>query len=807
MELGKRSAPRSGAFLAPKKTKRLTDASGAAVEVHGRISKLKFPASYELYDGYAGVVIGDRRVKGAFPLLDPNLIYHLKCRKQSSNYGVDYVVTGFLDPPFEPVKITCLTLQRMLQETLSLPPMLAADHVIEVRKLLDAWLRKDEEGIDLDWLLRTMQPTPEWLGVLSDASIVFKYERIMRLQQIWPCEALARLNITELKEVVELLPREPERFACHWKTPYNLPELTPAGYACFPRVFRVPMNRHVYCAIASYNNAKEWKKRNKQWSIPLDEMSAWPADIQYLAARQMLVKSGAYVYSRDAEGVRQRRYVTRVFIWHDLQVVRKTMASLNALFTREPKLKQRKFKIDDYAQLNSLNEGQRSVYGLLRSENFLIVLGDAGTGKTTLGHMIFKTYPRGRVLPLAFFGKVAANLREKYGVGMTIHKLITETQQKLKSVEALAKKTRVVIIDEGSTLTVDLLHSVFECLPKLRKLIIMGDEKQTPPPTSGAVFYALIEHYAGTPVVQRLSVIERQNSAILKENFYKIHTGSHELDYSTDLASEHPFVLLERESFPDIWDHERKHAVQRVSAYRRMLAPVAAHYGGDESRFQIITQTNRVIEDLNHAMFLLGQDSQSTYGTSTFYVGDKVQIRQNDYGSNAAKAKLPAHVSSDAVFKGEVYTIAEIYDALPHGDPEEKHSRRSTAEAKSVSHAVRMIRFAGAENVKLNLKHYPIANLKKGSASTIHSNIGSETAEVVGVVHERFSHTWTREDLYTLVTRAAKRVVIICGGVSGDLRDCDLAKIIANPTQQRECVFSHWLKPYASAAAVEHEEQ
>lgn len=759
------------------------------VQISGRIKKLVYPPAAELFDGFVVIqLVGEKRVAGRLPFLDFNFVYNFCCSKESSRYGVSYKIESFQDPPFEPMKLTCLSLAVMLQNTLGYSRSKSETKVHEFRAVLEEY-SADTGDLDPEWLLRVPRPQPRWLVRLSHASLLFKYRNLINLQRFWTCDQLSKIPVYELARVVDVLPQNIFDFCFHWKNDFHLPELNARVVTQVCQAYNRPMPGDLYGVVATYNNAKNWRNRHGQMSIPREAFAEWPYNPQLCLKHNVILPT---FVSHNGQ------HMTRYFIASDLKLIKDCAKRINELFAIDALAVVPRKNLP--ANIDILNDQQRAAYDAVFRNNFIVVLGDAGTGKTLLGEFIYKSYHVGKVLPTAFFGKVASNLKEKYGRGITIHKLVKEIEKPTKLGQKYAKQTEILIIDEGSTLTLELIVMALKSLPKLKKVIILGDEKQMPPPSWGAIFDALVEHFKDTPSLHRLTEVMRvdEKLRILKDNFNRIIRGDAALSYSTDITSDHPFVVLSRVSV-DPETELRETPAQRIDRMRRSLRPVFQHYE-DANVYHIVTQKNVVRNDLNHAVFL-ETHPENKYTHNVFSVGEKIMFKENDYGSGDSKKEREKHCSSSAVMNGEIVTISRILDIDPNDRTAAALAKAlevsNTHAPKQVAHWNRMIYFDDGR--KINLNHYSIGNIVKGTVSTVASIIGSEYDVIVVYLHDNFTDFLRRKEFYTAVTRARSRVVLVTqiDEETGELPE--VKRVIENDPEPPECLIGYWLHKWTQA--------
>lgn len=742
------------------------------VTIRGTIDKVLVPAAPEAYSGWAVVQINNRTLSGSLPFLDLYFIYNLRCEvAQHKKYGKQYKIVSYGEPAFEPVAMNCLTLRSILQKRYNYHSWDALHMVNEVREPLGVATLTDTISLRRLATLRTIG----WVDVLCQDMLVFKYEYLIDLSRLWPCRELSRLSLESLCSIAEDVALDPGKFCFHWRNDHGLPEVKASEIVKLQTVSKREINTQFQESVRAYNHINAWLNNRSRLSFTAEAFPPGFSDVAYSIKTQVFKP----VFEPDASGGSRQYYL--MDDWLALSVLRD---SLNALLhsDAEPKLKKTQ------PPLSKLTPDQRAIYDAVLPENLLIVLGDAGTGKTLLGQYIFRRFPRKRVLPCACYGRVASNMRLKYGRGFTIAKVLAQIKRNTKLGRDIAEDTEVLIIDEVSTLTVRLLSNLLIVLKNVKKVVLLGDRKQMPPVERGAVLDALIRRYDGTPVVHYLTEILRltETAEILRYNFNQIVQRSIELDFSTELDSDHPFVLLERRPAAGGAQADK---LERITRDMRKLLK---HYRHDA--FQILTQKNEIRHLINRAMYGLLNDSGDAYAGGRFYVGEKVMFTENYY----PKYEKLKHLRSSEVMNGEVEQIVDIYDVEPierEDEPPHRYSVSVTDAPKTYEHYHRMLKFASGK--QLNLRFFSIGNLTKGSASTVAMSQGSEYDVCVLYIHENVSHTFSRREFYTAVTRAKSRVIIFTGwGDSGLLENSDIDKILSTEYVEPVCYVHNWLPAY-----------
>ncbi len=139
----------------------------------------------------------------------------------------------------------------------------------------------------------------------------------------------------------------------------------------------------------------------------------------------------------------------------------------------------------------------------LHNSPFSVLIGAAGTGKTTLLKALVE-YPgvsNGGVLLLAPTGKARVQLETKVGLpAKTLASYLTpsgrydgDTGRYLVWDEAKPRQSYgLVVIDEASMLTEEMLAATLDTFASVKRLILVGDPRQLPPIGAGRPFVDLV---------------------------------------------------------------------------------------------------------------------------------------------------------------------------------------------------------------------------------------------------------------------------------------------------------------------------
>ncbi|MEW5812170.1 MAG: ATP-dependent RecD-like DNA helicase [Actinomycetota bacterium] len=438
-----------------------------------------------------------------------------------------------------------------------------------------------------------------------------------------------------------------------------------------------------------------------------------------------------------------------------------------------------------------------------------VLIGPAGTGKTTLLEALcnLPAVSNKGVLLLAPTGKASVQLRTKVRrPASTLASFLVKKRgydpdrdMYLQVDPREAVDAGLVVIDEASMLTEEMLASTLSALGNVQRLVLVGDPQQLPPIGAGRPFVDLVNHlrpasFVGSSRVGasyvELTVSRRQGGSSRDDVLLAQWFGDGELGAGADsvwerlragTTSQH----LEYRNWcnGDIvgsidqtldglidWDaHEDREIAFKLS-YGGALSkdgkylnwPTGKGGAGDKSeRWQILSphrsrafgtvEINRHIKrtlrttDLNLAFRYRGWRNPKPIGPEQIVRGDKVMQTRND---SRAKAYPPEN-GLNYVANGEIGVVVGRW-----GD---KYGLPANVEFSSQPGATYTYWPSSSDDPPLELAW----------AVTVHKSQGSEFGTTVLVLpkHTRVS----RELLYTALTRQQDRVIILHDGTVDEL--------------------------------------
>ncbi len=347
----------------------------------------------------------------------------------------------------------------------------------------------------------------------------------------------------------------------------------------------------------------------------------------------------------------------------------------------------------------SLSPSQAAARTLALSRSLCVITGGPGTGKTTTLRSIIDTLTaQGLTVTLAApTGKAAARMRDSTGQdATTLHRLLGYDGDTFQDPVI---DTNVLIIDEASMCSTDLLGGALHALPDGTRVILVGDADQLPPIDAGHPLHALTR----TVPTARLTETHRQaqHSPIL--------TLAHQL-IAGDPPRHTGVPFHPARTTRDLVDLAR---VTRERTGRLPMILTAGHHG------PLGTATlNRALQ----ACFNPPAPSSAPAGERAdpwpYRLGDPVIANRNNHASGLMNGMT-----------GVVVDVSE--HAL-------------TVDFDGALHA-----FTTATQAHLGLAY----------AITIHRSQGSEWPEVIVVLTLDHERLLSRQLAYTAVTRARTEVI------------------------------------------------
>lgn len=470
------------------------------------------------------------------------------------------------------------------------------------------------------------------------------------------------------------------------------------------------------------------------------------------------------------------------------------------------------------------NENQQAFINTVASGQSAILIGAAGTGKTTCmkgalqsliqnghlphyqndGHKHLKDAQYGIII-CAFTRRAVANIRKNLSNDLkanciTVHAALeyapeyydvldpitNEYKQTMRFAPTrnkhrpLSETIRYVVIEEASMLGTDLFAELMDALPPGCKFIFLGDIQQLPPVFGPAILgYKMLE----LPCIELTEVYRQALDSPIISLAHRILSGKPmPLTELTEWNEKYSGKGL---SFHPIKKKlHAEHITPRIAAF---LKKEIADGNLDINTDMILIPFNKGLgtDEINKeiAQYLTLKRGEKTYeviaGFQRHYlaVGDKVLVEKEDaeiisinknsmyFGNIIPK---PASVTLDR-WGFDSNSMKSLEGELDNFDLDVDAILASLNGAagdkeerkNEASHVITVRMKETGEEISLN-KSAEINALLLGYALTVHKSQGSEWRKVYCIFHQSHNTMVSRELVYTAVTRARQELYVIC---------------------------------------------
>ena len=387
----------------------------------------------------------------------------------------------------------------------------------------------------------------------------------------------------------------------------------------------------------------------------------------------------------------------------------------------------------------SYDDDQRKAIVSALSRGVLVLTGGPGTGKTTVITALIGIFGsmQMKVALAAPTGRAAKRMTEATNYeAKTVHRLLevefdgsgdtekkTSERHSFKRNENNLLEEDAIIVDEVSMMDTVLMAALLRAVRPGARLVLIGDADQLPSVGAGNVLADVIASET-LPVVALNHVFRQAETSLIVTNAHAINRGEMPvLD-----AKDQDFFYMQRDNDGDI-------AALVADLCARRL-PAAYH----DTAVQVIVPSRKGVsgtEALNAKLQEMinppgpGKNEWKR-GDTVFRRGDRVMQVRNNY---MLEWKFGAR-SGQGIFNGDIGIIKNIDVPGEYMD----------------------IDFDGREVVYM---FGDLPDLEPAYAITVHKSQGSEYATVVIPLGSIPPMLRTRNLLYTAVTRAKKRVVVV----------------------------------------------
>lgn len=370
----------------------------------------------------------------------------------------------------------------------------------------------------------------------------------------------------------------------------------------------------------------------------------------------------------------------------------------------------------------SLADEQREAIHASLKHGVFVLTGGPGTGKTTVVKGILNVLEKAgcRILLAAPTGRAARRLAESSGhPALTVHRLL-EYQPgggnwSFGKDDSDPLDAEAIIVDEASMLDISLTYHLLKAIPGGTRLIFVGDVDQLPSVGAGNVLKDIIRS-GKMPVVRLNNVFRQAEVSPIVLNAHKINRGQSP-EFTEGSGSEFEFVNFANENA----------AADFVAKTYAELTD-----NGDWRRVQVLSPMHKNpcgVQNLNK--ILQGyinppspNRAETSFPGGVFRVGDKVMQTKNNYEKDVFNGDI------GRIIRIEGKSVVVAFPERPEGD---------------------YVTYAQGETDDLALAY----------AMSVHKSQGSEYPVVILVMVPSHYIMLQRNLLYTAVTRAKERVIIV----------------------------------------------
>lgn len=396
------------------------------------------------------------------------------------------------------------------------------------------------------------------------------------------------------------------------------------------------------------------------------------------------------------------------------------------------------------------DSGQQKAVDLARERALTIICGGPGTGKTTTVVAILagllQDATRLRLPSVALAaptGKAAMRLAEAVAKSLAHQQLAEEVRRAVPTTASTVHRLLgvrrgsprflhnrdnplgwdIIVVDEASMIDLALMSKLVDSVKPGARLILLGDKDQLASVESGAVLADLVSHLPTNTV--ELTTTYRFDQGI-KRLAEAIKAGNGERVWQLLQQGEEESVALLEEREVGMLGR-RYEAI--FSALQGAGSPDPAGVLAALNRFRILCALQhgrRGVVAVNHQIELFLAGCGFAIRPGTWYPVRPVLITRNDYGLG--------------LFNGDIGVC------LHHPDSGELR-----------------VWFERTEGGLRSFAPSRLPECQTVYAMTIHKSQGSEFEEVAVLLPEEDSRILGRELLYTAVTRARKKVLVLSG--------------------------------------------
>ena len=383
-----------------------------------------------------------------------------------------------------------------------------------------------------------------------------------------------------------------------------------------------------------------------------------------------------------------------------------------------------------------LSDEQKEAISTSLNNNITIITGGPGTGKTTIIKCIIDILEdiKKEYVLCAPTGRATKRIKETTGKeAKTLHRLLEITKVDDNDIDMFYElpvtpiDTDVVIVDEASMIDCMLMNNLFKALNSSTQVIMVGDVNQLPSVGPGSVLKDIINSNA-TNVVYLKQIYRQSAMSDIIVNAHKVNEGI----YPEFKTKDTDLFYIKTDSIESTLAEISSLVSYRIESFAKLDILKDLQVLTPMKKTQLGTiELNTLLQNVLNPKS--SSKKEKEFNNRIFREGDKVMQIVNNYDKK--------------------FSInGEHFDGIYNGD---------IGYIKEVDNLNQRLIVLFDEEKEVIYEFDELDQLEHAFAVTIHKSQGSEFDYVILPLYTGYQKLFTRNLLYTAMTRAKKMLVIV----------------------------------------------
>lgn len=383
-----------------------------------------------------------------------------------------------------------------------------------------------------------------------------------------------------------------------------------------------------------------------------------------------------------------------------------------------------------------LSDEQKEAISTSLNNNITIITGGPGTGKTTIIKCIIDILEdiKKEYVLCAPTGRATKRIKETTGKeAKTLHRLLEITKVDDNDIDMFYElpvthiDTDVVIVDEASMIDCMLMNNLFKALNSSTKVIMVGDVNQLPSVGPGSVLKDIINSNA-TNVVYLKQIYRQSAMSDIIVNAHRVNEGI----YPEFKTKDTDLFYIKTDSIESTLAEISSLVSYRIESFAKLDILKDLQVLTPMKKTQLGTiELNTLLQNVLNPKS--SSKKEKEFNNRIFREGDKVMQIVNNYDKK--------------------FSInGEHFDGIYNGD---------IGYIKEVDNLNQRLIVLFDEEKEVIYEFEELDQLEHAFAVTIHKSQGSEFDYVILPLYTGYQKLFTRNLLYTAMTRAKKMLVIV----------------------------------------------